>query len=466
MKRSEVFRATGPTMASYMRIKVGMCASGRIVAGDATLAYLNGAYPSDSVAMGAMSAFACYDMDAVRTIGHNVVGNRPKQAAYRAPGAPIAAYAVESVIDELCQSLSLDPLEVRRLNAAREGTLSSYGPTYGPIGLGSVLDSVASHPHYQAPLAPGIGRGLACGFWFNFGGASSVGVAINLDGTVTVTEGNPDIGGSRASIGMMVAETLGIAYEQVRVQVADTASLGYNETTDGSRVTFAVGKASIQAARSAISVLCARAAAIWGIEAEAVVWEEGSARPAGDNAGRFAPLSLQEIAATSHQTGGPIAGHCEAVAEGAGVSFGAHLADVAVDPETGETRVVRYTVFQDAGKAIHPDYVEGQMQGGAVQGIGWALNEAYHYGKDGRLENPSFLDYRMPVASDVPMIDTRISEVPNPGHPFGVRGVGETPIVPPLAAINNAVSRAVDRRFHALPLSPPHLVSVLKSPAA
>ena len=213
---------------------------------------------------------------------------------------------------------------------------------------------------------------------------------------------------------MMVAEELGIPYDSVRAIIADTSSLGHNDVTDGSRVTFSAGIGVINSARNAIKVLCARAAAIWGIPTDAVVWENGAAKPAGPNAGKFEPLSLKEIAAQFSSTGGPIAGHFEYNADGAGVSFGTHICDVEVDPETGAVKIVRYTVVQDAGKAVHPSYVEGQMQGGAVQGIGWALNEEYVYGADGRLQNPGFLDYRIPVASDVPMIDAVIVETPEP----------------------------------------------------
>ena len=462
MTRDEVFRATGPTVSSSMDIKIGMTKDGRITAGEATLRYSGGAYPCGTVEMGAQAAFAAYDLEAVRTLGWNVLTNRPKEAAYRAPGAPQAIYAVESIVDELCQKLDLDPLTVRLQNAARKGTLSSYGPTFNEIGLVATLEAATSHPHYSAPLGPNQGRGLSCGFWFNFGGNTCVSLNINTDGTVGVTEGNPDIGGSRASISLMAAEELGIPYENIRTIVADTNSLGYNDVTDGSRVTFSVGLATIKAARAAIGIMTARAAQYWGIDADAVNWIDGAAVPAGSNAGKFPPLSLAEIAAMSPQTGGPIAGHHEVNVDGAGVSFGVHLVDVEVDPETGFTKVLRYTVFQDAGKAVHPDYVEGQMQGGAVQGIGWALNEEYIYGDDGRLQNPGFLDYRIPVSSDLPNIETVILEIPNPGHPYGVRGVGETPIVPPLAAIANAVSRATGVRLTELPMSPPRILKAMK----
>jgi CO/xanthine dehydrogenase Mo-binding subunit len=463
MSRDEVFKATGPTVSTSIDVKIGMTKDGRITAGEANLRYSGGAFPCGTIEMGAQAAFAAYDLEAVRTLGWNALTNRPKEAAYRAPGAPQAIYAVESVVDELCQKLSLDPLDVRLKNAAKKGTRSSYGPTFDDIGLIATLEAAKAHPHYSAPLAEGQGRGVAAGFWFNFGGNTCVSLNVNTDGTVGITEGNPDIGGSRASISLMAAEELGIPYDKIRTIIADTSSLGHNDVTDGSRVTFSVGLATIEAARDAIRKMCSRAAKIWDIDEDAVEWKDGAAVPAGPNAGKFPPMTLAEIAAVSFNTGGPIAGHHEFNADGAGVSFGVHIADVEVDKETGATRVVRYTVCQDAGKAVHPSYVEGQMQGGAAQGIGWALNEEYIYGADGRLQNAGFLDYRVPVASDLPTIETVILEIPNPGHPYGVRGVGETPIVPPLAAVSNAVSRAIGTRMDRLPMSPPRILKALST---
>jgi len=461
MTRDEVLRATGPTSSSSMDVKIGMKKDGTITAGFAELRMQGGAYQSSPVQFGSMSAFAPYDLKNVRTVGYDVVTNRPKAAAYRAPGAPMGAYCVESAIDELCKKLGLDPIETRLKNCAREGTKSSYGPTFKQVGVEATLKAAQAHPHWSAPLGPNQGRGVATGFWFNFGGDTCVTLNVNVDGTVSLTEGNPDIGGSRASMSMMAAEELGIPYDRVRTVIADTGSLGQNEVTDGSRVTFAVGLATIHAARDAIRKMCSRAAKIWGIDEDAVIWEDGHAKPAGPNAGKFPPMSLADIAAVYANTGGPIAGHYEVNAEGAGVSFATHMVDVEVDPETGLAKILRYTVFQDAGKAIHPAYVEGQYQGGAAQGIGWALNEEYIYGPDGRLQNPGFLDYRIPVASDLPMIDAVILEIPNPGHPYGVRGVGETSIVPPLAAIGNAVSAAIGVRLTQLPMSPPKVLQAI-----
>ena len=463
MSRAEVLRATGPTSSSSIDIRLGMTKEGKITTAFAELRYQGGAYPGSPVEFGAMSAFAPYDLENVKTVGWDVVTNRPKQAAYRAPGAPMAAFAVESAIDELAKGFGLDPLEVRLKNAAREGTRASYGVTYPAIGLEATLRTARDHPHWTAPLGPNQGRGVACGFWFNFGGNTCVSLNITPDGTVNLTEGNPDIGGSRASMSMMAAEELGIPYDRVRTVIADTASLGLNDVTDGSRVTFAVGLATIEAARAAKREMCKRAAKVWGIDEDAVVWEDGAAKPAGPNAGEHPPMTLAEIAAIASNTGGPIAGHFEVNAEGAGVSFATHMVDTEVDPDTGAVKILRYTVFQDAGKAVHPAYVEGQFQGGAAQGIGWALNEEYIYGEDGRLQNAGFLDYRVPVASDLPMIDTVILEIPNPGHPYGVRGVGETSIVPPLATVANAVSAAAGVRMTDLPMSPPKVLAAIRS---
>ena len=466
MTRDEVFRATGPTSGANVWVKVGATRDGKITAGEAVLKYQAGAFQGSSVQPGCMSAFAPYDLENVKVVGFDVVVNRPKVAAYRAPGAPISEFAVESVIDEVAKTIGIDPVDFRLKNAAREGTHAAYGPKFGPIGLVETLRQAKAHPHYTAPLGPNQGRGVASGFWFNIGGETCASININEDGTAALMAGTPDIGGSRASLCMMAAEELGIDYESVKAIIADTSSLGYTFLTGGSRVTFASGMAVIDAARDVVRQLRERAASIWEIPVEAVVWEDGHAKPTSSNAGDFEPLSLAELAKVAGKTGGPVVGHAQINAQGAGPSFGTHIVDVEFDKETGRATVLRYTVLQDAGKAIHPSYVEGQFQGGAVQGIGWAFNEEYFYGEDGCLQNPGFLDYRIPVASDVPMIDTVIVEVPNPNHPYGVRGVGETPIVPPMAAIANAVENALGIRFTELPMSPPRVLKAIDEAAA
>jgi CO/xanthine dehydrogenase Mo-binding subunit len=215
-----------------------------------------------------------------------------------------------------------------------------------------------------------------------------------------------------------------------------------------------------------IQILRERAARIWKIDPEAVVWENGEARPAGANAGEFPPLTLAELAEKATATGGPINARSSLNTEGAAGGFATHICDVEIDPETGKVEILRYTAVQDAGRAIHPSYVEGQIQGGVVQGIGWALNEECIYGADGKLDNASFLDYRMPVASDLPMIEPVVLEIPNPRHPQGVRGVAEVPIVPAPAAVANAIRNATGLRLTDLPMSPPKVLAALSAPKA
>ncbi len=463
MSRTEVFRATGPTSGARVRVKIGATKDGRIVAGEALLRYQAGAFQGSPVQPGAMCAFAPYDLENVKVVGFDVVVNRPKVAAYRAPGGPISEYAVESVIDELARELGLDPIEFRLKNAAKEGTKTAYGPKFGPIGLVQTLEAAKKHPHYQAPLKKNQGRGVASGFWFNIGGDTSATLNLSEDGTLALVAGTPDIGGSRASLAMMAAEELGVPLESVRPTIGDTNSVGYNFLTGGSRVTYSAGMAVVEAARDMIGQLRERAARIWEVAPDSVTWKDGSACATVDGEQKSMPLA--ELARTARKTGGPIVANAAINATGAGPTLATHIVDVEVDPETGKVSVLRYTAIQDAGKAIHPSYVEGQIQGGAVQGIGWALNEEYIYDAKGRMENPGFLDYRIPVCSDVPMIDAVIVEVPNPRHPYGVRGVGETPIVPPMGAIANAVANATGVRFTELPMSPPRVLAGIEAAA-
>src|SRR5437773_575795 len=372
----------------------------------------------------------------------------------------MALFATESVVDELARELDMDPIALRLKNAADEGDAAPYGPKYGPIGLKQVLETARAHPHWKAPLAEKQGRGVACGFWFNAGMNSSATITLNLDGSAAVLTGNPDIGGTRVAQALMVAEELGIPVERVRPSVADTDSVGYTDVTGGSRVCYATGNAVIQAARDVRDQLRARAAKMWNVDVAQVGWDAGRAIPLSGAADKK-PLSLDELAAQMPHTGGPIVGSVSVSMPMAGPGFAAHICDLEVDMETGRSTIVRYTAIQDVGKAVHPSYVEGQMQGGAAQGIGWALNEEYIFNADGAMENAGFLDYRMPVASDLPMIDTVIVEVANPLHPYGVRGVGEVPIVPPLGAVANAMRDATGIRFTELPLSPPRVLSAL-----
>ncbi len=463
MNREEVFRATGPTSATWCKAKVGAKKDGTITAATAWLSYEAGAFPGAPVGPGCMSVLAPYDLENFSIEGLDVLVNKPKVAAYRAPGAPQAMHAMECVIDDLARELGMDPIDLRLKNAADEGTQAPYGPKFPAIGLKACLEAAKAHPNYTAPVPEGCGRGVACGFWFNIGMQSSAEVLIREDGTVIINEGSPDIGGSRASMCLMAAETLGIPYDRINAHVADTESTGYCNMTGGSRTTFATGMAVVQACEDIIAQCKERAAMTWDIDADQVDWDDGQAVPKPGVNADVDPLSLADIARTWGRTGGPILGRASVNAQGAGAGFSVNWTDLAVDRETGKVDVKAYTAIQDAGRAIHPAYVEGQMQGGAAQGLGWALNEEYIYDDNGVMENAGFLDYRVPVASDLPMIDTQIVEVPNPTHPYGVRGVGETPITAPLAATSNAVRDALGFRVSELPMSPPRLLEAIDS---
>jgi xanthine dehydrogenase molybdenum-binding subunit len=473
MNRIEEFEATGPTPASHIRCKMGATKDGRIVAAEAQLYYEAGAYPGSPVTMGGMCIFAPYNIPNMQVDGYDIVVNKPKTTAYRAPGATNAAFASETVIDELAEKLGMDPLQLRIMNGAKEGDRRVDGPAYPRIGYLETVHAALEHEHYHAPLeGPNRGRGVASGFWFNVGLQSTVVINVNADGTVTLVEGSTDIGGTRASIAMQAAETLGIPYEDVRPSVVGTDNVGYTDVTGGSRTTFATGYAAIEASQDVLRQMKERLASRWNRDMEQEF--EGQAEPEMAHIGpedveykdgtfhsgkANKSATFKDVAAMMPRTGGPITGRATVQPRGVGGAFATHIVDVEVDPDTGKVTILRYTATQDVGKAIHPSYVEGQMQGGVVQGIGWALNEEFIYRDDGVMTNASFLDYRMPTTLDLPMIETVLVEVPNPGHPYGVRGVGEVPIVPPPAAVANAIYRATGKRMTDLPMSPGYILS-------
>ena len=452
MSRADVFEATGPTSATYMRVKMGATREGKLLAADAYLVFEAGGYPGSLVPMAGLCVFSPYAIENMRVDGFDVVVNKPKAAPYRAPAAPNAAFAAEQVVDALCRRLGMDPIEFRLLNAAKEGTRRVDGPVFPRVGNVECLEAAKDSAQYNSRLeGPWRGRGVASGFWFNIGFQSSCSIGVNEDGTISLVEGSTDIGGSRVSIAMQAAEVLGIPAEDVRPSVGDTEAVGYTAMTGGSRTTFASGWAAYECAQDIKAKMIDRAATIWDVPAEDVDLVDGVFQHKSDP---DLKVGFKELAGRLNGSGGPISSQVSVDPQGAGGAFSTHIVDVEVDPETGKVTILDYTAVQDAGKAIHPSYVEGQMQGGVAQGIGWALNEEYFFNAEGRMENSSFLDYRIPTSLDLPMINTVIVEVANPGHPYGVRGVGEVPIVPVMAAVANAIASATGVRFCHLPISP------------
>ncbi|MQG26844.1 MAG: xanthine dehydrogenase family protein molybdopterin-binding subunit [SAR202 cluster bacterium] len=459
MARPEVFEATGPTSGSFIRVKIGANKEGMITAADVTMMYEAGGFPGSPIVQACQCVLTPYEVANGRIEGYDVVVNKPKAAAYRAPGVPAAAFATESVIDEICEKLGMDPLEFRVKNGTQEGSRRIPGPVLQTVGYQETLAAAMQTDHYKSTLeGPNRGRGVAAGFWFNGTGPACATASVNGDGTVSLTEGSPDIGGGRASMAMQMAEVLGIPAEDVHPSVGDTDAVGYTSLTAGSGATFKSGWASYEAAHDIKQQMIERSARIWEIDVKDVEFKEGVASHKSDPELK---LNFKQIAARLNSTGGPIVGRGNVNPAGVGNAFAVHIVDVEVDPDTGKVDILRYTALQDVGKAVHPSYVEGQLQGGVAQGIGWALNEEYVYNDSGEMSNSSFLDYRMPTSLDLPMIDTVIVEVANPGHPFGVRGVGEVCIVPPMGAVANAIHNAAGVRMDVLPMSPANVLEAL-----
>ncbi|MCH7842449.1 MAG: xanthine dehydrogenase family protein molybdopterin-binding subunit [Chloroflexi bacterium] len=459
LTRTEVFEGTGPTSGTKIKVKLGATKDGKLIAAEAELIYEAGAFPGSPVTAGIQCMMGQYDIPNAHLKAIDVVINRPKAAAYRAPGAPASAFCMETALDELSEKLGMDPLEFRLMNSAKEGVRRVTGPMTPKVGYIETLQAAKDHQHYNTKLEGKVrGRGVASGFWGNNTGPSSAVAVVNSDGTISLTEGSPDIGGSRVAMAMHVAEVLGIAIEDINPQVGDTDTIGFTSNTGGSSVTFKTGWACYEAAQSVKKQMVDRAAKIWEIPSEDVEYKEAVLQHKSDPELK---LTFKQIAARMIPTGGPIVGSAGVNPPGPGPSIGVHVVDVEVDTDTGKVEILRYTAVQDAGKAIHPAYVEGQIQGGVVQGIGWALNEEYVYNDKGVMLNSSFLDYRMPTSLDLPMIDTVIVEVANPNHPYGVRGVGEVPIVPPMAAISNAIYDAIGVRMNDLPMSPDKVLEAL-----
>ena len=455
--RKETFESTCPAAATHMRIKMGADKGGRITAVQFYLAYQAGAFPGSPVAAGVQNGLGAYKIENFEVDGYDVVTNTQKMQSYRAPGQPPATFAVEGVIDELAEKLNIDPMEFRLRNAVTEGDRMPSGVQYPRIACEELEEAMKAHPHYNAPLdGPNRGRGVsvAARAIGGEGGTPHVAtISVNTNGTITLVTGSNDLSGTRTSVAMHAAEVLGLDVEDVISTTGDTDSAGWSGVANGSKITYSTGLAAIAAAEEVELQMKARAALLWEVQGEDVEFNDGVFICTRNPADK---LTFRELAGSLMRTGGPITctGYTFPTGPG-GVIFGGNIVDVEVDPETGKVKILRFTTFTDVGKAVHPSMVEGQAQGSAAQGIGWALNEEYFYTQNGTIANSTFLDYRMPTSLDLPMIDTVIVEVPNPGHPFGLRGrAGEIPIVPVIGAVANAVSHATGVRMTKAPMNP------------
>ena len=463
--REEVLQGgSGPPAGARIDVAVGADHEGRLVAIEGTYCMDAGGLPGLSPSLLMQASAALYQTPNLNLQGYDVVTNKPRTEAYRGPGGIQAAFAMEQAMDALCQRLNLDPLEFRKRNAALTGSTMPIGTPFPSIGLTTILQRVGEHPCWTDPLTKGRwprGRGLALGYWRGTSMTSAGHITIAGDGRPMVTMGAIDLSGTRTTMAQVVAEEFDLPIGDIHISTGDTKSVGYSDGAAGSRVARTMTAALVEASRDALAQLSRRAAEKLQCRTEDLGYARGVFR--SHQVGGPA-ISLAELMQAT-LTEGAVVGRGVSTKLPLGVEIGAHVCDVEVDTATGRVTVLRYTAFQDVGLALNPAAVEGQIEGSVVQGLGWALTEGFDYGPDGRLRNASLLDYRMPTALDVPVIECVIVETPVPNVPYGVRGVGEVPIVPPAACVANAIARATGVRLTRMPMTPERVLRALEAAA-
>jgi CO/xanthine dehydrogenase Mo-binding subunit len=481
--RSEDLLAANPAPQTVITLKMGARRDGTLTAIQATAIFDSGAYPGTPAGIAALvfgGYYRCANLD-IRA--YEVLTHKPGVGAYRAPGAPQATFALESQMDALARALELDPLEFRLRNAVVAGDRRPDGRIWPAIGLKDCLERVREHPlwreHTAVQRPPGegkqaghsdtrrVGVGLAAGGWP--GGLEPAAAACRLerDGTITVVVGSTDVTGTHTTFASIAAEILGVRPEQVAVVQSDTLTAPYAGATGGSKATYTVGAAVQRAAEDARQQIIRMAADILEAAPADLELVDGRVIVRGVP-GRG--ISFLELAQKSMNFGAryePVYGRGASAITEAAPMFAAHLARVAVDTETGEVEVLDYVAAQDVGFAINPAEVEGQICGGVVQGIGWALYEQLVYDEQGQLLSSTLMDYALPNSEAAPSrITPLLVSVPSRHGPFGAKGVGEPPVVPVAAAIANAIYDAVGVRITHLPITPERLFRALREQGA
>ena len=461
LSRTEVFQATGPAPDSYAKVKIGARRNGEITALQATYVLNAGCVPGAGLSVNniLVAGYSSYKPAALKYDGYEVVTNKPRTQAYRAPGMPNCGFALETIMDELAEALEMDPLDLRILNATEDGDTMTDGRPLPSTGFKKILQQVKEHPAWTAPLAPGRGRGVALGMRREGAGVSSAHITVNSDATFNLVIGSVDLTGVRTSLSQIAAEELGVDVSEISASVGDTDSVGFTDGSWGSRTTYVTGTAVLRAAREALRQLKECAALRFQVEPSAIEYRDRTFY-VQDNPEQQVGL-LELCRANVGQGVGAIIGSGVASRLAPVTSTAIQVAEVEVDRETGKISVVKYTAFQDPGLAVNPVEVEGQMQGAAAQGMGWALWEGYEY-QNGLLKNPTFLDYRMPTFLDLPPIETVFIGAPAKEGDLGIRGVGEVGIIPPMPAIANAIYGATGVRMSHVPMTPERMLWALQ----
>ena len=467
--REETFTLNGPRLETNIYLKTAVTNDGRITAREGRSVFDVGAYLGAGPNSGVGHGLGAYDVPNFRLRSYGVYTNKLYVGSYRASGVADMTFAVESHMDVIAHRLGLDPLEFRRRNALKEGDVSVSGARLPRNGLAEVMDALKEK--MEQPQNGGAsdsggdrlarGVGVAIGEWRSGSGPSTASISVNEDGTVGLLTGSVDISGSDTSLAQIAAEALGLEMEQVIVAKRDTDLAPFTGPSGGSRIVYSQGKAVQMAAEDARDKLLGLAADRLGVQADALECEGGAVYvmdnpPQSIGLGQLARMSLSS-------RGGPIVGTASLSSMPYNPVFNAQGAEVLVDRETGQVRVTRFVQAQDVGLAVNPMGVEGQLEGGAVQGIGRALSEEIQIDPDtGRVRNPSLATYLMPLAIDMPEIENVLVEVPSEDGPFGLRAVAEPPGFGPPAAIANAIYNAVGVRIRTLPLSPERVLAAIQ----
>ncbi|MFN8621485.1 MAG: xanthine dehydrogenase family protein molybdopterin-binding subunit [Chloroflexota bacterium] len=465
LTRSEDLLATNPAPAGIIEVEAGATRDGTLTGLRGRVVFDSGAYSEWTIeSIAAVLLTGPYRWQALDVRAFGVETNRFGTGSYRGPGGPQASFAIEQVIDELARDLGIDPVDLRRRNLATQADKMADGADWPPVGTTAVLDAIEADPAWaeRGSLPAGEGIGIGLGLWAGACAPASVTAKLETDGTLTIATGMVDMSGTTATFQALAAEAFGIKPDDVTIVVADTGSLLRSPITGGSVVTYSVGRSVVMAATEAKERLLRYAADQLEIAPGDLEIVDGVVRPKGAPDRGLTVAELADKGDGLGVNGEPIEGHGATDKPALAPGISGHLVHVRVDPDSGQVEVLRYKLIQDAGRAVNPALVEGQMRGGAVQALGWALFEELQFGDEGQLLTGSFLDYAVPKASQVPPIETVIVEVPAPDGPYGARGVGEAPVCGGAAAVANAISAAAGVRLERLPMTPPRVRAAIE----
>lgn len=463
LTRRDDFLLGTPGPETEIWIKTGAKRDGTLVALQARLIFDAGSQSGAPASIAAILLGGYYKTPNLQIESLEVLTHKPPNGAYRAPGAPQASFAIESQMNIMAEKLGLDPVEFRLRNCSQQGDPMPNGRPWARMGLRQVLEALRDHPKYKSrDRRDGIGYGVAVGGWPGGVESATACVRANTDGTFNVVVGAVDVTGTATTMALIAADALGLPPEQIRVVTADTDHAPYAGMSAGSKTVYTVGPAVKAAAEDARKQLLAIAASELEARPDDLEVDDGSVRVKGTPQ---KSIPIADLAKKSMSFGAkypPIFGNNSVPSPKASPGFAAHLAKLQVDRETGQIRLLDYLVTQDVGFAINPAAVEGQMRGGAVQGIGWGLFESMVYDDQGSLVTWGFSEYPIPRASDVPPMDLVMVQVPSEFGPYGAKGVGEPPVIPGGAALAAAVADATGIRLTALPITPQRLLEAMR----